>query len=66
MGGTATPTRPACRPAFRTARRGLLAAAPPATRLRALLLPPSLLADLRDGVFRLSRPPWGQDTAVRG
>ena len=61
--GSAPTVGPELRADLATARRALLAAAPRAARLRALLLPPSLLAGLRDD---LPRPRWGRRTALRG
>jgi hypothetical protein len=61
--GSAPTVGPELRADLATARRALLAAAPRAARLRALLLPPSLLTGLRDG---LPRPRWGRRTALRG
>ncbi|SDO68525.1 transglutaminase-like domain-containing protein [Geodermatophilus sp. DSM 45219] len=60
--GSAPAVGPELRADLATARRGLLAAAPRAVRLRALLLPPSLVTGL---VERLPRPRWGR-TALRG
>jgi hypothetical protein len=61
--GSAPAVGPELRADLATVRRGLLAAAPRAARLRALLWPPSLLAGLRTA---LPRPRWGGGTALRG
>ncbi|RBY77143.1 transglutaminase domain-containing protein [Geodermatophilus sp. TF02-6] len=57
---------PELRAALDTARRGLLAGAPRSARLRALLLPPSLFAGLRDAAARVPRPGAGRRTPARG